>query len=110
MLSKTKVSKDLGLATDLTNTSGRSASRAMPKARLTYGLQLDCNLSSPQRDEEPTLDAEGRWEESKNGSSKDTKLTNERTRNEQIHQRYMVKKRHDGALLLHINMGQPKRA
>ena len=43
MLPKTKVSKDLGLATDLTNTSGRSASRAMPKARLTYFLQLDCN-------------------------------------------------------------------
>ena len=44
MLPKTKVSKDLGLATDLTNTSGRSASRAMPKARLTYCLQLDCTV------------------------------------------------------------------
>ena len=42
MLPKTKVSKDLGLGPNLTNTSGRSASRAMPKARLTYCLQLDC--------------------------------------------------------------------
>ena len=39
-LPKTKVSKDLGLATDLPNTSGRSASRAMPKAKLTYCLKL----------------------------------------------------------------------
>ena len=29
------------MATDLNNTSGRSASRAMPKARLTYVPQLD---------------------------------------------------------------------
>ena len=49
MLPKTKVSKDLGLATDLTNTSGRSASRAMPKARLTYCLQLDCMSASVGR-------------------------------------------------------------
>ena len=42
MLPRTKVSKDLGLAADLTNTSGRSASRAMPKAKLTYCLQLHC--------------------------------------------------------------------
>ena len=46
MLPKTNVSKDLGLATDLTNTSGRSASRAMPQARLTYCLQLDCTYVS----------------------------------------------------------------
>ena len=46
MLPKTKVSKDLGLATDLTNTSGRSAPRALPKARLTYCLQLDCMVQT----------------------------------------------------------------
>ena len=37
-----KVSKDLGLGADLLNTSGKSVSRAMPKARLTYCFQLDC--------------------------------------------------------------------
>ena len=37
-----KVSKDLELETDLTNTSGKSASRAMPNAKLPYCLQLDC--------------------------------------------------------------------
>ena len=41
MVPKTKVSKDLGLGPDLTTASGRSPSRAMPKARLTYCLQLD---------------------------------------------------------------------
>ena len=46
MLPKTNVSKYLGLATDLTNTSGRSASRAMPKARLTYCLQLHCKTET----------------------------------------------------------------
>ena len=37
---KAKVSKALGLATDLTNTSVRSASSVLPKARLTLSLRI----------------------------------------------------------------------
>ena len=39
-LARTKVSKTLGLATDLTNASDRSAARTLPKARLTYFPRL----------------------------------------------------------------------
>ena len=39
--SRDLVSKTFGFATDLTNTSQRSAARTMPKARLTYLPQLD---------------------------------------------------------------------
>ena len=45
-LPKTKVSKTLGFATDLTNTSDRSAARTLPKARLTDLPQPDCISSS----------------------------------------------------------------
>ena len=41
-LYKTKVSKTLGFATDLTNTSDRSAARTLPKASLTDLPQPDC--------------------------------------------------------------------
>ena len=49
MLPKNQGQQGFALAADLTNTSGRSASRAMPKARLTYCLQLDCNVCGAGR-------------------------------------------------------------
>ena len=52
---KTKVSKTLGLATDLTNASDSSTARTLPKAKLTYFSRLTVNvfgtpivLASPQ--------------------------------------------------------------
>ena len=44
-VTKTEVSKTLGLATDLTNASDRSAARTLPKARLTYFSRLTVLLT-----------------------------------------------------------------